>query len=61
MRYVKVQAPDFSGGSFVVPLEEVGTAVTDNFVGGDLGSTLVLTLVEMTEEEYNNLPEFTGF
>jgi GTP-sensing pleiotropic transcriptional regulator CodY len=47
------------GNSFTDKLENVN--VKDLFDGAEVGDSFLLELVEMTEEEFSFLKEFTGF
>lgn len=69
MIYVKVKLnegirmvngkPQIIGNSFTDKLENVN--VKDLFDGAEVGDSFLLELVEMTEEEFSFLKEFTGF
>lgn len=59
-KYIKVTDPE---GNFIIG-ENLGEAV-DSIVGPDIefrevGEKFTLEVVEMTEAEYNALPEFQG-
>jgi hypothetical protein len=63
MKYIKITRSDV-GGSYIERKENLPNMVEGEF--DDLedlapGTTITLTVVEMPEEEYANLPEFTGW
>ncbi len=66
-RYVKVQLMDgeVSEGSYIAlpkeVMEEIDIFLNDDPLGPPVGDSLVITGVEMTEDEYKTLPEFTGW
>jgi len=55
LRYVKVSC---GGGSYVIPLSDIQN-ISHEFEDDD--TELALTVVKMTREEYDRLPEFSGF
>uniref|UniRef100_A0A6M3ITI7 Uncharacterized protein n=1 Tax=viral metagenome TaxID=1070528 RepID=A0A6M3ITI7_9ZZZZ len=63
MKYVKVTRSDISG-SYTMPIKNIGCVVNaefDNIEDYDNGTSVTLTIVEMTEEEYAALNEFMGW
>jgi hypothetical protein len=53
-------------GSYIQPLKDLMTALDgelDNIKSGCVGESVVIELevIEMTDEEYNALPEFQGW
>ena len=55
--------PELQGhGSYVQPLSELANAIEGEFDGVEPGEgiTLHLNRIQMTVEEYQKLPEFTG-
>jgi len=61
-RYVKVTLIEHNrrAGSFLAPAEKMLDTLS-LFDGAEVGETLMLELVEMTESEFLAIPEFTGF
>ena len=62
-KYIRVTRSDTSG-SYIQPVKEIAEMIKGEFNGieyYDVGTSLTLTVVEMTEEEYKNLNEFTGW
>ena len=59
-KYIKITRAD-ERGSYVQPMEEVYSAIDGEFMDGTLGSKITLELLEMTDTEYEKLPEFTGW
>lgn len=47
------------GAGYIDKMDAIG--LHDLFDGAGIGEEYVLELVDMTEEEFNALPEFTGF
>lgn len=63
MKYVKISRSDVSG-SYTQQINEIEQAVNgefDDIRDMEVGTKVILEVVEMTEEEYNNLPEFMGW
>ena len=61
MKLIKVTRSDASG-SYVMPLKEIDVqAEFDDIEHADPGEAVTLTVIEMTEEEYNALEEFSGW
>lgn len=60
MKYVKVTRSDV-GGNYYQPLTEIGGAISGEFDGSEPGDKITLELSEMTEDEFNKLPEFQGW
>jgi hypothetical protein len=59
MKYIKIIRNGHGG--YIQPLHEMANAIDGEFDGSEIGDTITLKLVEMSEEEYENLPEFTGW
>lgn len=58
--YLKVSRPDSHGSQFCV--WPWGTDVIENEMDGmEIGDTITVELVEMTEEEFRDLGEFEGW
>ena len=57
-RYVQVT---FNGSGYTAPLEFAVTELKTMFEEGEVGDTLEFKVVEMTEKELNDLPEFQGW
>lgn len=58
-KYVQVSLDGMIG--YTQPLSAVSTAIEADFDCAELGTKLTLELVEMTEEQFENLPEFDGW
>lgn len=64
-KYVKVQRPGMGG--YTIPIKDLPGYIEaefdcqSEFDCQEVGDQLRLTVVEMTEEEYNKLPEFKGW
>ena len=58
--YIKVTRNDMPG-SYVQKIEEIGNALDGELDGATPGTAITFTLVEMTDEEYENTPEFEGW
>lgn len=70
MRYLKLTHPDFKEGFIILgpaddlqPFIDLRDYVLGEHEANGPGRSVGLTvsIVEMTEEEYTNLPEFEGF
>jgi len=60
MKLIKIQRPDSHGQqSCTMPLKSF--SCEDEFDGAEVGEEILLTLVEMSQEEYDQLPEFSGW
>ena len=63
MKYIKIERPDY--GSYIQPVSQLLSAIDANIVDAidytEVGEQLILTVVEMPEEEYAKLDEFTGW
>ena len=60
MIFIKITRSD-TGGSYIQPLAEIANAVDGEIDGIEAGESVTLTAIEMTEEAYAKLPEFTGW
>jgi len=59
-RYVEIRR----GGGGKLMTDDIGLLVdevTEMFMVDEVGETVTLTIVEISEEEYKNLPEFEGW
>lgn len=59
MKCVKIHREGMGG--YVQSLADIGSALDGEFDGADPGDMVALEYVEMTQEEYDALPEFTGW
>ena len=60
MKYVKIHV--HGGSNYIQPAHEVPNAIDGELDGLEFEERVTITFehIEMTEEEYNSLPEFTG-
>jgi len=58
-KYIKIR---LHGGGYIQPIEELTTALDGELDGLSTGERITLDFepIDMTEEEYNELPEFAG-
>ena len=65
MKAIKITMPDYYGDrGYILSNKEVETIMTEidiMFEDGEIGDKLQLELIEITEEEFNNLEDFTGW
>ena len=64
MRAIKITIPDYGNHGYILSNKEIETIMTEidiMFEDGEIGDKLQLELIELTEEEFNNLEEFTGW
>jgi len=63
-RFVEITRSDVSG-AYIQPVSEVISAVDaeliDQIDDVDVGTSITLTVVEMSQEEHDAAPEFTGW
>ena len=59
MNYIKISRENM--GNYVQPFAKIANVVDAEFDGAEIGDTIQLELIEMTEEEYQRLPEFQGW
>ena len=59
MLVVEIQIEE-GGGKLIVNKEDLPSQVEMLFEG-EVGDRILLTIAEMPDEEYKNLPEFTGW
>lgn len=62
-KYIKITRSDLPGG-YIMPTEEVSGIVEaelDGIEWVDPGTSVTLTVVEMSEQEFDDLPEFEGW
>ena len=59
-KYIKIKL--HGGNSYIQPVLDLLTAIDGELDGLEIGDKITIDLepVEMTNEEYNKLPEFTG-
>ena len=59
-KYIKIKL--HGGNSYIQPVLDILTAIDGELDGLEIGDKITIDLepVEMTNEEYNKLPEFTG-
>jgi hypothetical protein len=62
MRYRHVKIKLHGGGVYIQPVSEILNAIDGELDGVELGDKITIDFepVELTDEEYNNLPEFMG-
>lgn len=62
MRYVKITRED-TGGCYIQPYtpRDVMNVIDGEFNGAEPGDKIILELIEMTDAEYEALPEFQGW
>ena len=64
-QFHSVGRPNLKGfivqGSYLEPLEATRVSLSSLFEDADPGRMYLLEFVEMSEEEYDALPEFDGF
>jgi hypothetical protein len=61
MMYLKVTRDRLIRRSYLVPMDEIGSVIAGEFDGSEIGDKVTLQLAEMTEEEYEALPDFPGW
>lgn len=59
-RFVKIERSDCPG-SYTNPIETLADVIDSELDGSDAGVAITLTVVEMTQEDYDKLPEFNGW
>ena len=63
-QYIKI-THNGEGGGYIETPENILNALDgelDGFVeGSEIGESITLTIIEMEEDEYKTLPEFTGW
>jgi hypothetical protein len=59
-KYIKIKL--HGARSYIQPIEELATAIEGELDGLSIGEKITLDFepIDMTEEEYNELPEFDG-
>ena len=60
MRYVRVRLKGHHG-SYVQPLDQIANSIDGDFDGAEAGTKIELELLALTADEYEKLPEFTGW
>jgi hypothetical protein len=60
MKYLKITRPR-EGGSYIQPINEIANAIDGEFDGAEAGEKICLELVEMSDEEFEALPDFAGW
>lgn len=59
-KYIQVTHSD--GGKMICRFDQLKNILDGEFDGFDMvGHSITFTVVEMTDEEYEKLPEFTGW
>ena len=58
-RYVQIDRPEHNG--YFCPIREIAVAVESELIDSEVVEKLILTVIEMTDEEVKELPEFTGW
>lgn len=61
LKCVTIVRPDLGRSGYTAPMDAARDLIVDELDGTEVGDTLVLTVCEMTEDELNALPEFTGW
>lgn len=63
-KYIKITRNNISGG-YIEKIENLHSCIDSEFINtiddNNVGDSLILTIIELTEEEYNNLKEFSGW
>lgn len=63
MKYIKVAHSD-SNENYIRPIKEFQGIIDEEFdkiKDYEVGTSVTLTIIELTKEEYKNLNEFTGW
>ena len=55
--YIKIKL--HGGGIYIEPVDKLNGLIAE-LEEGEIGEIWTVEKIEMTEEEYSNLPEFTG-
>jgi len=58
MKFVRIKLD--GGGSYVQPITFLDQILSGEIDNMDTGDKLTLEMIELTQEEYEKLPEFTG-
>jgi|WetSurSiteA1Bulk_404760.scaffolds.fasta_scaffold01794_10 hypothetical protein len=48
-------------GSYIIPLELLEDAINGEKDGNETGESIIVTFIEMDDEEYSKLEEFQGW
>ena len=59
MKVAKVEMPD-SGACLILPLDS-GDVLMEEMKNAEVGDIFTITMVEMSQEELDKLPEFDGW
>lgn len=62
--HVRLTRPDIGGAGYYIPLASLRTGHHgwfEELENNDIGDQLMIEFVHMTDEEYDALPEFTGW
>jgi hypothetical protein len=51
----------YDGRGYSVPLSQAGAALNDVLEAAEVDDKWEVKIVEMTDEQFDNLPEFEGF
>ena len=57
-KYVEISV--LGGGLYLQPMDRLMDAIDAEMDAAEKGTTIKLVVVEMSDEEYRKLPEFTG-
>jgi hypothetical protein len=60
MKYLKIKRFN-ARGSYIQPMGAIQDIIDSEFSDSEIGDRIILELVEMTEDEYNKIPEFMGW
>lgn len=60
-KFIEVRRSDLEGGCYVIPLDRFSDIYDTEIEDADPGLIITLTIIEMTEEEHEALPEFCGW
>jgi len=58
-KFVKISRPGM--GFYIQPIAHIGLAIDAELDGAELDEEIHLSLIEMSQEKYNSLSEFTGW
>ena len=58
-KFIKITRPGMGG--YIQPIEDLANAIDGEFDGAFPGDMITLTLVEISREEYDAMPEFAGW
>lgn len=58
-KFIEITRPGMGG--YIQPIEDLADAIDGEFNGANPGDMIILTLVDVSREEYDAMPEFTGW